>query len=64
MGYLSSVGLLSIMLGLLVLFLQNRGEIRREMEIEVGKFSAPVWFLLMIFGLFIMLIDSFLSPLK
>ena len=62
MGYLSSVGLLSIMLGLLILFLQDKS--RREMEIKVGKFSSPIWFLLTIFGLILMLIDSFLSLLK
>lgn len=59
MGFANTTGLLSIMLGLLLYFLNSRS--RGEMSIKIGKFKGPVWFLLIIFGLFLMLADSFTS---
>jgi len=56
-GYLSSVGLLSILLGFIFYLLGSRS--RGEMDTEIGWFKGPIWFLLIIFGLFLMFLDSF-----
>jgi vacuolar-type H+-ATPase subunit I/STV1 len=58
MGYLSTVGLISILIGFLVMILRAR--YRGEMQIRIGFFKGPVWFLLIVFGLFLMILDSIL----
>jgi len=59
MGYISSVGIISILLGFVIYILKSRS--RGEMDIEIGRFRGPIWFLLIIFGLFLMLLDSLVS---
>jgi hypothetical protein len=59
MGIAYSTGILSVMLGLILFFLKSRS--RGEMEIRLGKFKGPIWFLLMIFGLFLMLLDPYIG---
>lgn len=59
MGFAATTGLLSITIGMLLFFLNSRS--RGQMNIKIGSFKGPVWFLLIIFGLFIMLADSFTS---
>jgi len=34
------------------------------MDIEIGTFKGPVWFLLIIFGLFLIILDATLSVAK
>ena len=59
MGTLTTVGLFSILIGFILYFLRSRS--RGEMDLEIGKFKGPVWFLLIVLGLFLMILDS-LSP--
>jgi len=59
MGVAYTTGILSIMLGLFLFFLKSRS--RGEMEIDVGKFKGPIWFLFVIFGLFLMLLDPYIG---
>jgi hypothetical protein len=56
MGYLTTVGLLSTLLGFVFYLLGSRS--RGEMETRIGWFKGPIWFLLIIFGLFLMVLDS------
>ena len=56
MGYASTVGLLSILIGFLFYLIGSRS--RGEMETRIGWFRGPIWFLFIIFGLFLMLLDS------
>ena len=56
MGYLSTVGLFSVMFGLLIMFIGRRS--KGEIVVEIGKFRGPVWFLLLMFGFFLMFLDS------
>jgi hypothetical protein len=56
MGYASTVGILSILIGFLLYLIGSRS--RGEMETKIGWFKGPVWFLLIVFGLFLMLLDS------
>jgi hypothetical protein len=46
-----ALGLFGVFLGLIILAIGSRS--RGEMEIELGSFKGPVWFLIMIFGIFI-----------
>jgi len=59
MGIAYSTGILSIMLGLILFFLKSRS--RGEMKIDIGRFRGPIWFLLIIFGLFLMLLDPYIG---
>jgi hypothetical protein len=59
MGVAYTTGILSIMLGVILFFLKSRS--RGEMEIKAGIFKGPIWFLLMIFGLFLMLLDPYIG---
>jgi len=59
MSQLSLVGLISILLGLLVYYQKTKS--RGEMDTKMGRFKGPVWFLLIIFGLILMTLDSTLT---
>jgi hypothetical protein len=52
-------GLLFIFTGLVLWYLGSRS--RGEMDIEIGSFRGPIWFLLVIFGLFLIVLDAAIS---
>jgi hypothetical protein len=58
MGSIGVIGLFSIILGLILLIRRIRS--RGEMDIEIGRFKGPVWFLLIIFGFFLLMLDAIL----
>jgi hypothetical protein len=59
MGPIGGAGLLSIFIGLVLWYLGSRS--RGEMDIEIGSFRGPIWFLLVIFGLFLIVLDATIS---
>jgi len=56
MGYLTTVGLFSILIGLVLFFIGSRS--RGEMSLRIGWFKGPIGFLLIVLGLFLMILDS------
>ena len=56
MPQIAWVGWLSLLIGVLLLFFNIRS--RGEMDTKFGRFRGPVWFILMAFGIVILLIDS------
>lgn len=59
MGLIGGAGVLAILLGLILWYFGSRST--GEMDIEIGSFKGPVWFLLIIFGLFLIVLDATLS---
>ena len=68
LGLLFLLGALCIFIAVVLLVYRLLyGEVSEfgEMEVEIGKFKGPIWFLLLIFGVFLMIIDySFVSPFE
>jgi hypothetical protein len=62
MSPIGGAGVLSIFLGLILWYFGGRS--RGEMDIEIGTFKGPVWFLLIVFGLFLIILDATLSVAK
>jgi NADH:ubiquinone oxidoreductase subunit 6 (subunit J) len=56
-GHLSYIGALSILIGFFVMVVRAR--YRGEMEMSIGYFKGPVWFLLIVLGIFLMILDLF-----
>jgi hypothetical protein len=56
MSVLTEAGILAVIIGFFLLFFGNRS--RGEMRIRLGFFKGPIWFLLIMFGLFVMILDS------
>ena len=54
------IGTLSLLLGILLLILDIKG--RGSMSTQWGKFSGPVWFILIAFGI-VMQIVGVMSPI-
>jgi len=50
------VGIISFLLGLFLLFAGVRA--RGSMDTEYGRFSGPVWFILIAFGLVLILVGA------
>ena len=59
MSAVSLAGVLAIIIGLVVWYHGTKST--GEMEIEIGRFKGPVWFLLVIFGLFLIVIDQMMA---
>jgi hypothetical protein len=55
-GSIGLVGIISILIGVALLAAEKNQ--RGEMEVEVGKFKGPVWFILIAFGLVLLFIGS------
>lgn len=55
MGLLSGIGLLAILIGFVLWYFGSRE--RGEMDIDLGFFKGPVYFLLIVLGLFLMIAD-------
>jgi hypothetical protein len=58
-GAIIVLGGLPVLLGLVILIIGSRS--RGEMDIELGFFKGPIWFLLIVLGIFIDLI-GILTP--
>jgi len=56
MDILTEAGILAIIIGLVLFLFGSRS--RGEMKIKLGWFKGPIWFLLIIFGLFLIVLDS------
>jgi len=56
MGVLTEAGILAILIGLVLFVLRSRS--RGEMSIRLGWFKGPIWFLLIVLGLFLIVLDS------
>jgi hypothetical protein len=56
MGVLTEAGILAIVIGIVLFVLGSRS--RGEMSIRLGWFKGPIWFLLIIFGFFLIVLDS------
>jgi len=59
MSAVSLAGVLAIIIGMVVWYHGTKST--GEMEIEIGKFKGPVWFLLVIFGLFLIVVDQMIA---
>lgn len=56
MGLIAVVGGLSLLIGLLLLALEIKE--KGSIETEFGKFTGPVWFILIALGIILMAIGS------
>jgi hypothetical protein len=53
------IGVLSLLIGFILLGLNIHS--RGEMETEIGRFKGPVWFILIAFGLMLMVLSFILG---
>jgi hypothetical protein len=62
MGYLSTVGILTFLMGVVLFITGNRskGQMSGEYGRGKGAFKGPVWFLLMVLGIFLIVLDPFI----
>ncbi len=62
MGSLAIVGIMTILMGAVVMFMGNRsrGQMSGEYGRSRGTFRGPVWFLLMVIGVFILVLDYYI----
>ena len=62
MGNFQTVGILAIMLSAVLFYQRNRsrGEVNGECRGSKLKIRGPIWFILMMVGLFLILIDSYI----
>jgi len=54
-----ALGMMTTLIGLIVLAIGSRS--RGEMDIEIGSFKGPIWFLIIVFGIFVSLL-GFVAP--
>jgi uncharacterized membrane protein YozB (DUF420 family) len=55
-GSVVALGIVTVFIGLVVLAIGSRS--RGEMGIEIGSFKGPIWFLLVVFGIFVALLGT------
>jgi hypothetical protein len=53
------LGTLTVLIGFVVLAIGSRS--RGEMDIEIGSFKGPIWFLIIVFGVFVSLLGFVIS---
>jgi len=53
-GSIFALGMLTVFFGFIIMFLGSRS--RGEMDIEIGRFKGPIWFLVIVLGISVSLL--------